>query len=136
MDGITSEMLKRGGECLFEWLREVCNVCILKGKVPKDWMRAIIVPIYKGKDDKSKCKNYRGISLLSIPGKVYGKNLIEKVHSLTEGLIEEPCGFRSGRGCVDQVFVTSQMSEKFVDKNKCLYVAYMTGLIEMQCGVS
>ena len=54
-------------------------------------MRGIIVPIYKGKSDRSKCKNYRGISLLSIglPGKVYGRILIEKVRSLTEGLIEE-----------------------------------------------
>ena len=63
---------------------------------------------------------------MSIPGKVYGKILIEKVRSLTEGLIgEEQCKFRSGRGCVDQVFVMKQISEKFVDKNKCLYVAYM-----------
>ena len=27
VDGITSEMLKCGGECLLEWLRTVCNVC-------------------------------------------------------------------------------------------------------------
>ena len=58
---------------------------------------------------------------------MYGRILIEKVCSLTEGLIvEEQCGFRSGRGCVDQVLAMKQMSEKFVDKNKGLYVAYMT----------
>ena len=126
VDGITSEMLTCGGECLLEWLRRVCIVCVLEEKVPNDWLRAIIVPIYKGKGDKSGCKNYRGISLLSIPGKVYGSILIEKVRSLTERLIgEEQCGFRSGRGCVDQVFVMKQMSEKFVGKNKSLYVAYM-----------
>ena len=74
--------------------------------------------------------------------KVYGRILIEKVPSLTEGLIrEEHCEFRSGRGCVDQVFVIKQMSEKFVDKNKSLYVSYMdlgrhmTGLIDRQCGM-
>ena len=62
---------------------------------------------------------------MSILGKVYGRILIEKVCSLTEGLIrEEQCGFRSGRGWVDQVFVMKQMSEKFVDKNKSLFVAY------------
>ena len=64
----------------------------------------------------AKCKNYRRISLLLIPGKVYGRILIEKMHSLMEGLIEEQCGFRSGRGCADQVFAMKQMSEKFVDK--------------------
>ena len=67
----------------------------------------------------------RGISLLNIPGKLYGRVLIEKVYSLTEGLIgEEQCGFRSGRGYVDQVFLMKQMTEKFVSKNKfacCIY---------------
>ena len=91
-----------------------------------DRIRAIILPIYKCKGDRSECKNYRGISLLSIPSIVYGRILIEKVHSLTEGLIgEEQCGFRSGRGCDDRVFVMKQMNEKFVDKNKSLYVTYM-----------
>ena len=32
VEGITSEMLKCGGECLLEWLWIVCNVCILKEK--------------------------------------------------------------------------------------------------------
>ena len=95
-------------------------------RVPNDWVRAIIVPLYKGKGDRNECKNYRGISLLSIPGKVYGRIVIERVRVLTEGMIgDEQCGFRSGRGCVDQVFVMKQMSEKFCGKNKSLYVAYM-----------
>ena len=63
---------------------------------------------------------------MSIPGRVYGRILIEKVCSLTEEFIgEEQCGLRSGRGSVDQVFVMKQLSEKLVDKNKSLYVAYM-----------
>merc|ERR1711872_739065 len=67
VDGITSEMLKYGGECVIEWLTRVCKVCASEEKVPNDWIRAIIVPLYKGKGDKSECKNYRGISLLTIP---------------------------------------------------------------------
>ena len=38
---------------------------------------------------------------------------------------EEQSGFRSGSGCVDQVFVMKQMSEKFCGKNKSLFVTYM-----------
>ena len=126
IDGITSEMLKCGGEALLEWLTRVCRVCVSGECVPNDWVRAIVVPLYKGKGDRNECKNYRGISLLSIAGKVYGRILIERVRALTEGMIgDEQCGFRSGRGCVDQVFVMKQMSEKFCGKNKKLYVAYM-----------
>ena len=36
VDGITSEMLKYGGESLIEWLTRVCNVCFLEGRVSKD----------------------------------------------------------------------------------------------------
>ena len=69
---------------MLEWLRSICNVCIVEEKVPNDWMRTFISPIYKGKGDRSECKNYRGINLLSIPGKAYGRILSEKVSRLTE----------------------------------------------------
>ena len=89
VDGITSEMLKYGGESVIEWLTKVCNVCFREGRVPKVWQRAIVVPFYKGKGDKMECKNYRGKRFLSIPGKVHGSVLIERVHEMTEGLIRE-----------------------------------------------
>ncbi|MEL7520935.1 MAG: reverse transcriptase family protein, partial [Cyanobacteria bacterium J06553_1] len=126
VDGITSEMLCFGGDSVLEWLTRVCRVCMTEGVVPKDWQKAIIVPLYKGKGDRGECKNYRGISLLSIPGKVYGRILIERVRGMTEGMLgEEQCGFRMGRGCVDQVFSLKQLSEKYIGKGKDLYVAYM-----------
>ena len=70
-----------------------------EGRVPRDWQRTIVVPLYKGKGDRGDCKNYRGISLLSIPGKVYGSVLIDKIRETTEGMVgEEQCGFRTGLG--------------------------------------
>ena len=41
------------------------------GVVPMDWRGACIVPLYKGKGDKCECNNSRGISLLSVVGKLY-----------------------------------------------------------------
>ena len=38
-----------------------------------DWRGASIVPLYKGKGDKCECSNSRGISLLSVVGKLYGR---------------------------------------------------------------
>ena len=57
------------------------------GCVPRDWRSVCIVPLYKGKGDFRECGSYRGIRLLSVLGKVYGKVLIEKVIECTEGAI-------------------------------------------------
>jgi hypothetical protein len=38
---------------------------------PDNWKTAIICPIYKGKGKEGEHGNYRGISLLSVIGKIY-----------------------------------------------------------------
>ena len=84
--------------------------------MPEDWRRSVVVPIYKGKGPKDECKNYRGISLLSVPGKVYGRLVIERVRKLTEASVrDEQGGFRKSRGCVDQVFMLN-VCEKYLER--------------------
>ena len=48
----------------------------------------MIVPLYKGKGERSECKNYRGISL-SVVGKIYGGILVDRVCRVTGGLIDD-----------------------------------------------
>ena len=51
------------------------------------------VPVKKGKGERTKCRNYRVISLV---GKIYAGILVDW------GLIDDEQGsFRAGRGCVD-----------------------------------
>ena len=39
---------------------------LLRGeKMPEEWRRSVLVPLYKGKEDIKECKNYRGIKLMS-----------------------------------------------------------------------
>ena len=64
-------MLKAGGEVTVQWLTAIYNVAWRTGMTPKDWRRAIICPIHK-KGSRRVSKHYRGISLLSVPGKVFG----------------------------------------------------------------
>ncbi len=61
-----------------------------------------IVPTYKGKGSRSECTSCRGISLMCVPGKVYGRILTERLMEVTEGKMSEEQGdFRKERGCVD-----------------------------------
>ena len=55
----------------------------------------------------------RGISLLSVVGKLFGRVLIKRVRGETECAIwEEQCEFRQSRGCMNQVFAVRQVYEK------------------------
>ena len=36
------------------------------GEVSENWKSAVIFPLYKGKGERTECKNYRGIRLLII----------------------------------------------------------------------
>ena len=57
--------------------------------VPVDWVISCMVPLYKGKGDMYECSNFRGISLLSVVGKVYGRVLINRIRDKTENVIAE-----------------------------------------------
>jgi hypothetical protein len=83
-------------------------------------------PLLKGKGDKKKCKNYKGMSLLSTPGKVFGRIIIEMVREITEMQIgDEQGGFRKGGGCVDQIFSLKCVCEKYLEKQEEMFVVFM-----------
>ena len=71
------------------------------GGVPEDWRSVVTISMYKDKGERTECKNYRGISLLSVVGKIYVGILVDK-SPVIEGLIDiGQRGFTSRRGCVD-----------------------------------
>ena len=50
---------------------------------------------------------------------------MSRIRSRTDDFLgEEQCGFRCGRGCVDQLFVVRQLCEKFLAKGKDLFWAF------------
>ena len=59
------------------------------GVVPEDWRSAVIVPLYSCKGERTECKNYRDISLLSVMEKKYAGILVDRFHRLTEDLIDD-----------------------------------------------
>ncbi|KAK3889840.1 hypothetical protein Pcinc_006166 [Petrolisthes cinctipes] len=126
VDGITAEMLKCGGEVVVEWMLQLCTLAWRQEEVPEDCRRAIIVSLYKGKGSKEECGSYRGIYLLSEPGKVYEKVLTERLIEVTGKKVSEEQGwFRKGRRCVDQIFALKSILEKYIGKGRKLYAAFM-----------
>ena len=100
----------KGGMAVLEWLVRLINLSFDMGVVPMDWRGVCIVPLYKGKGDKCECSNSTGISLLSVVGKLCGRVVNKRVRAGTEcAITEEQCGFRQGRGCMDEIFAIRQV---------------------------
>jgi len=71
-DGLPVELCKTGGVHLQQKLLTIFKDIWHQHAVPQDFQNAVIVHIFKKKGDRSVCDDYRGISLLSIPGKILG----------------------------------------------------------------
>jgi hypothetical protein len=69
-NGIIAPLLKARLEPV-AWLHKVILVVWCSGRALKAWKSALVVPLYKGKRSHQCIDNYWGISLLSIPSKVY-----------------------------------------------------------------
>ena len=119
-------MLKAGGDTVVRWLHIIFNMVWEEGKAPEDWQKVVMVAIHE-KGSKKLCKNHRGISLLSIPGKVFAKILDARICQVTEGQVKEQAGFRVERGCIrrDQIFVMRQLAEKTIEKDDKMYAAFI-----------
>jgi hypothetical protein len=91
---------------------ELFNRIWTSEEVPDSWKKGVIVKFPK-KGDLSVCGNWRGINLLSVPGKIFCRVLLQRLkQSIERVLREEQAGFRSGRGCTDQIFVLRSIVEQ------------------------
>ena len=112
-DEIPPEVLKNGKPALQQPLHDLLCLCWEQGYIPQDMRDANIVTLYKNKGDRSDCNNYRGISLLSIVGKVFARVVLCRLQALASRVYpESQCGLRAGRSTVDMIFSPRQLHEK------------------------
>ena len=63
---------------MLELTWKLCSEVFEAERVPRDWTRGLIFPLFK-EGDKLSTDNYRGISLLSIIGKLYASILNQRL---------------------------------------------------------
>ena len=103
----------------------MCQVAWKYGKTPRDWQTGVIISLFK-KGDRKQCTNYRGISLHSLPGKVYVKCLERKCREIEGSKLEDgQSGFCAGRSTTDQIFILMQIFEKSREYGKDLFACFV-----------
>ena len=122
---INAELLQNTGRHTIKWLHRVINTAWRTEQIPIDWRKAVIIPIHK-KGSRQECDNTRGISLLSVPGKVFSRVILNRMTEKVNGVLREnQCGFRKGRGCSDQIFFLRQLIEKRIEFNEETVICFI-----------
>ena len=126
-DNIPAELFKEAStKAMEEFHNIICSIWA-EESMPDDFRDATIVALYKNKGSKSDCGNYRGISLLSIAGKILARILLNRlIENVSEdNLPEAQCGFRPGRSTVDMIFTVRQVQEKCLEQQMDLYAVFI-----------
>ena len=125
-DCIPAEIYKAAGPRAMEVFLDIIQSIWDQEKMPDDFRDALIVALYKNKGSKADCGNYRGISLLSIAGKIFARIILNRLIAVSEAnLPEAQCGFRPGRSTVDMIFTVRQVQEKCLEQNLDLYSVFI-----------
>lgn len=126
-DGLVGELLKYGGSGMVDLLQILFSVIWREEIVPPQWREGLIVNLFK-KGDKEDPGNYRGISLLSVVGKVFCKILNNRlVQHLDEGRVlhEGQAGFRRNRCCTDNVYTLNEIVQGRLREGKETYAFFL-----------
>jgi hypothetical protein len=82
-DDIPIEVWRCLGDIAIMWLTKLFNTIFRSNKMPDEWRRSILVPIFKNKGDIQSFTNYRGIKLISHTMKLCERVIEHRLRKLT-----------------------------------------------------
>ena len=124
-DRIPPEALKADIQTSTDMLHPLLSKIWEQERVPEDWKRGLLVKLSK-KGDRSSCNNWRGIMLLSIPGKVLTRIMLERLKiALDKRLRVEQAGFRQDRSCTDHIATMRIIIEQSLEWQTLLYTVFV-----------
>ena len=111
-DAMPVEIYKAGGPPVAEKLTELFHIMWRKEAIPQEFKDATIIHLFKRKGNPQVCDNHRGISVLSIAGKILARVLLNLLNEHLEQswlLAESQCGFKKDRGTIDMIFTARKL---------------------------
>ena len=108
-------------EMLYSLFEEIWE----KEEIPAEWKEGYLIKIPK-KGDLSRCDNYRGITLLSVHGKVLNRIILERMKGkVDQTLREQQAGFRQDISCTDQIATLRSIVEQSIEWISSLYINFV-----------
>ena len=123
-DDIPLEVWIALGNKSVEFLVNFFNRLLQGEKMPDEWRRSVLVPLYKGKGDIKECGNYCGIKLMSHSMKLWERVIEAKIRKEVT-IAEQQFGFMPGRSTTDAIFCLRMVLEKWTEGQKAVHCAFV-----------
>ena len=126
-DLLINELFMYAKNELTEYLTMLFNFVFEAGIFPSEWSEGLLIPLHK-KGNLNVPSNFRGITLLSILGKIFTRVLNNRLTTWAEDYgiyVEAQNGFRKGRGTVDNLFILQQLIDNYIEKGEKLYAFFI-----------
>ncbi|KAK3535463.1 hypothetical protein QTP70_016885, partial [Hemibagrus guttatus] len=123
-DDIPVEVWKCLGEAAVEFLTSLFNRVLESEKMPEEWRRSVLVPIFKNKGDMQSCSNYRGIKLMSHTMKLWERVVKARLRKVVE-ICEQQYGFMPRKSTTDTIFALRILMEKYRDGQRELHCVFV-----------
>ena len=123
-DELPVEVWKCMGEMEIKFLTRLFNRLLMGERMPEEWRRSVLIPIYKNKGDAQCCGNYRGIKLMSHTMKVWERIIEARLRDRVE-ISKQQYGFMPGKGTTDAMFALRMLMEKYREGQRELHCVFM-----------
>ncbi|KAK3523752.1 hypothetical protein QTP70_009235 [Hemibagrus guttatus] len=123
-DNIPVEVWKCLGEAAVEFLTSLFNRVLESERMPEEWRRSVLVPIFKNKGDVQSCSNYRGIKLMSHTMKLWERVVEARLRKVVE-VCEQQYGFMPRKSTTDAIFALRILMEKYRDGQRELHCVFV-----------
>ncbi|KAK3540839.1 hypothetical protein QTP86_002343 [Hemibagrus guttatus] len=123
-DDIPVEVWKCLGEAAVEFLTSLFNRVLESERMPEEWRRSVLVPIFKNKGDVQSCSNYRGIKLMNHTMKLWERVVEARLRKVVE-ICEQQYGFMLRKSTTDAIFALRILMEKYRDGQRELHCVFV-----------
>ena len=134
-DEIPNEALIHADNQLRNCIRTTLNRVMKTDRPPESWKKGTIITIYKGKGQKGKCSNERGITLSSNMGKLYERIINNRAKKKVQ-ISDMQGGGKKGANTVDHILTLQELIRKgkdayitFLDVTKAYDKAWIEGIM-------
>ena len=123
-DNIPNEAFIYASEETTDIYRSIINKQITEVEVPEKWQEGELIRFYKGKGEKGRCSNERGITLASNFGKLVERIVNERAKTQIN-ISEAQAGGKKGSATVDHIITLKEAINNERNKKKPVYVIFL-----------